>query len=358
MTDRTKDDANKIKEVIESKEETNEIPAGYATINLSTNGYLGCAPAKFHIRNFSTESLIDLTMLEQREVPLKIQDVLDELIYEKDVSVRNFNEKEVIETLIDMYSIFYSPKISGLPYQLKDSDWKYLEETYGGKDTDEYRRSKRDYENGTWKPTFDIDLTRLHKFEITEDPKLVATIKKPNFTCKYSISKYGDYITAADYVEQKWSNKDKQYEAIGRMIQFKQDSESRWRKGENINLSSIPQVPKKEEEKFYEYQREKSKDVMRILKILHLVEVNGVDVSNLSLDEKFEKFADDPNIDFDTFKKVQASWEKRPFGIDENIKIQNPVTGKEEDYQYTFQVDTLLSSFVTNESDSTTIEFE
>lgn len=333
------------------------VPEGYITIELSTKGKC-YAPPIFHMKNFSTESIVDLTLTQEDEVAIRVAEMLDDLILEPGISVKDFNEKEVIETLVRLYRVFYTPKMENITYELTDKDWEFIAEQEGGMDSDGYRNRKRDYDTKRWKPTFSIDLNKVHIFDIDDDFKKSARIKKPNgFTCKYELPKYGDSIFAAEYVKNRWRLKDKQYENIGRMLKFKQDSEQRWRNGENINLSSIPQVSAEDEKKYYEYAREKSKDVMKTLKVLHLTEFNGMDLTGMTLEEKFQ-FADDPQLDFPTFNKIMTKFDELPVGVDPNVDIVNPVTGVSEKYNFPFRVDTFLQAIGDNESSDDVIEFE
>ena len=87
------EDIEMLRKVQKENEEINEVPGGYYTIQLSEKGRLGCAPAKFHMKNFTTEGMIDLSMVQPEELPIKLADCLDDLIWEKDVSIKDFNEK-------------------------------------------------------------------------------------------------------------------------------------------------------------------------------------------------------------------------------------------------------------------------
>lgn len=355
-TPETNNDLEMLRQIQEDAEETQSIPAGYITVELSTKGRLKCAPAKFHIKNFTTEGMVDLSMVQPEELPVKLADCLDDLIYEKDVSIKDFNEKEVVETLLILYKTFYSDKLENLDYTLTEKDWDWVAEQNGGKDSDTFKTAERNLRNTPLK--FTIDLNQVKFNEVPENFHPIIKVKKNNgVTFKFGIPKYGDSITIAEFTKRKWAEKDKRYEQIGRILKFREDNEERWRKGENINLRSIPDVPQNEKDEYYEYAREKTKDIMRGFKAIHLLEIKGVDVSNMPLDKKYE-YADDPELDHATFQGVLDFFQKQKFGVDNEVDIINPLNGSKGKYEYPFRVDALVQAIYSGKPSTTTYEFE
>ena len=349
-------DIEMLRKVQRDAEETQAIPAGYITIELSEQGKLRCAPAKFHMRNFTTEGMIDLSMVQPEELPIKLADCLDDLIYEKDVSIREFNEKEVIETLLILYKNFYSQKLEGLEYTPTEKDWDWIAEQNGGRESDEFRRAQRNVQGQ--KLTFSIDLNKVTFDPLPDDFHPTIRVRKSNgVTFKFGIPRYGDALTIAEYTKKKWEVKDRQFESIGRILKFREDSEQRWRNGENINLNAVPDVPQKDKDAYYQYNREKTKDMMRCFKAIHLLEAQGQDVSNLSIDQKFV-YADDPELDHITFQGVLDFFQNQKFGVNNEVDIVNPLTGMPDKYNYPFRVDALVQAFYSNKPTTTTYEFE
>lgn len=350
------EDFETLRKVQQENENINAVPGGYYTITLSEKGKLGCAPAEFHMKNFTTEGMIDLSMVQPEELPIKLADCLDDLIWEKDVSIKNFNEKEVIETLLKLYKICYSNKIEGLEYTPTEEDWDFVAEQNGGRETDEFKRAERNLRSKPLK--FNLDLNNVKFIELPDDFHPTIRVRKANGnTYKFGVPRYGDAIVVANYTKKKWEAQDRQYEPIGKIIKFREDSEKRWRNGEDINLRSLPDVPQKDKDAYYEYNRQKTKDMMRCYKALQLLEVNGKDISNLSLDEKF-KYADDPELDHTTYQGVLDFFQNQKFGVDNEVTIQNPLTGRQGTYKYPFRVDVIVSAFYSSTSNTTTYEFE
>ena len=96
---------------------------------------------------------------------------------------------------------------------------------------------------------------------------------------------------------------------------------------------------------------------MRCYKALQLLEVNGKDISGLPLDQKFA-YADDPELDHSTYQGVLDFFQSQKFGVDNEVTIQNPLTGGIGKYTYPFRVDVIVSAFYSSTSNTTTYEFE
>ena len=345
------------KEVAEKIEDMTKIPSSYIEINLSTKGKL-YAPASFHIRNFTVEDLIGIAIVDDETLPIKILEMLQKIVYEKDVDVRKFHESEIKETLFTLYQTFYAPVLNGIKYTPTESDMDFLAKMYGGKDTAEYRDYERRLKNGEWEPKFDLDLRTVKKYEMPDDFKKEARVTKPNgFTCKYAMPQYGDVLFIKEYVDQVFKEEDRKFERLGKMIQFEEDAQERFRKGENINLASVPSVSNDDKKLYNDYQANKSACILVALRAIHLVEYNGQDVSGLSLEQKFE-MAKDPELDYGTFKKVTDAFSKVKIGLDPHVTILNPITGGPTPYEYDFRLFTVLEAIGNNDIDGVTIDFE
>jgi hypothetical protein len=334
-------------------------PEGFIECRLSSKGRIG-APSLFHIRNFSVSDVMDLNLTQQNERPIKLINLLQGLIYEKNVDVKKFHQKEVIELLLLMYEIFYTSIFANQTWQLTDEDWAFIEEESGGKDTDEFRKKKRALDNGTWKPVFDIDISKLEYYEIDDNIKVNAKIEKKygdkKFTATFSLPKFGDIITLKSFVESIFRERDKQFARITETLKFRRESEEKLQRGENINLSQIPTIPKAEEDKLKEYETEKSLFIFRATIALYLIEFDGEDLRDVPLEKKLT-LAQDPRLDFSTFQMVQEHFEKLEFGMKEEITVHDPILNKVVKRKYPFRLDDLLSSMGTTRPAETTVSF-
>lgn len=344
-------------QVTEKIESMATIPTSYIEIRLSTKGKL-YAPEVFHIRNFTVEDLIGIAIVDDETLPIKILEMMQKIVWEKDVDVRKFHESEIKETLFTLYQTFYSPTLSGIEYTPTEKDMEFLAKINGGKDSADYRDIERRLKNGEWKPKFELDLRQVNKFELPENFKKEARVTKKNgFSCKYAMPQYGDVLFIKEYVDQVFKAEDRKFERLGKMIQFEEDAQERFRKGENINLASIPSVSNDDRKAYNEYQMNKSACILVALRAIHLVEYNGQDVSEMSLEEKFE-MAKDPELDYGTFKKVTDAFASVKIGLDPNVTILNPVTGGITPYEYDFRLFTVLEAIGNHDIDGVTIDFE
>ena len=162
-----------IKEAEQKAKELLDIPAGYTEIQLSTKGKLNCAPASFHVRNFTTEDLMDLSTTDQTEIPVQVIKVLQRIILEKDVDVKQFHENEVVETLFILFRDYFNSILVDIPWELTEEDKDFLAEQYGGKQSKEYLNRIASYEEGTWVPRWDVDLDSFLFYDIPDDFKSV-----------------------------------------------------------------------------------------------------------------------------------------------------------------------------------------
>ena len=94
---------------------TKDIPVGYLRMELSTQGKMG-APKVFHVRNFDTREIVELSITADSELPIKLGNILDKLIFEEGVSIHDFHENEVVELLVKLFAIFYYQNIELIFY--------------------------------------------------------------------------------------------------------------------------------------------------------------------------------------------------------------------------------------------------
>ena len=352
-----KEVAEQIKETQEKVAQIEEIPAGYISVELSTEGEY-YAPKVFHMRNFNTEDILNLAIADDSEVIVRTANMMDDLIWEKDVSVKDFTDKEVTETVFTLYKTFYNPIMKGQEYTPTEQDMEFLAKQNGGRESAEFKQIERDLKTGKWKPTFDIDLNSVVPYKKPAKATKTATVTKPNgFSCKYAMPRYGDTVVLKNYVEEFWADEDRKFEPITQMLKDAEDMKRRFREGENINLLSIPKPTKEDMKRYNDYVMRRNAFSMTALRALHLIEYRGQDVSGLSLDEKYT-MAQDPELDLPTFKKINEAFSNVKIGLPDKIKVISPITNMEEEYEYSFRLPVILQAMGNNESDGTVINFD
>ena len=336
-----------------------EIPNGYIPMELSTQGLAG-APKRFHTRNFDTSDLLNLALSEDEELPEKVAKMLDNLILEKDVSVMNFHEKEVVEYLVRLYQAYYSNNLKDVDFPWGKEDIEQLKARLGGENSSEFQSSYSDLKSGKWSPKVDIDLSTVNTYDIEPDTfktSIYLTDKKTGFKAGFSFPRYGDVVVLRNFMLKQFRDQDKRFSQIKEILKFKRDAEERVRQGENIHLQNIPHVAQAEKDAYKEYETEKSLFGVVAIKALHLIYIDGKDVSNMPLIERME-LAKDPRLDFKMMSKVNKYYEGLQLGLEPEVPMINPFTQALEKRRYSFRLVDLLQAIKLYESDEYDIDFE
>lgn len=351
---RTVPHAKEMEAARQELEKVANAPDGYIEVRLSTRGKVSGCPESFYIRNFSPEDLMKLGTASENDMPLKIIEVLDSLIWnapdtppESRVTVKEFTLKEVVETLLVLYETFYTPVFANQTWVPTDDDYKFLAERYGGKDSDEYRQRVRALESGEWKPQFDLDISHLQYYEVPDDFKThVRVTRKFNgkdFTVKFRLPRYGDFVTLKFFIDEIYRKEDNRWAAVAEIIKNRNDALDAMKRGENINWRSVPNVTDSDRKGFEEYQNEKTTFAMTATKALYIVEFDGEDVSTMPLEQKIA-LAEDPRIDYTSFQQAQKLFDSMKYGYKEEITVYDPIQEKVVTRDYTFRIDDLLQA--------------
>lgn len=329
--------SDEIKNLREDVDKDVEIPSGYITIKLSSNGKLG-APKVFHIKNFTVEQISSLSFCEPDQVPIKILKMIPEIVWEKDVDFGQFHEGEVIETLIILFKTFYQSILKDQVWKLTEEDKEFLQKENGGADSIEYKKRIQAYENGSWKPKFDINLNNLEYYELDDNVKTTVRVTKKNgFVCEFTYPKYGDTLVLHEIMTRKFQEKENQLASIKEKVQFRNNMEERWKNGELVDMSRCPVISEDERRKYEEFQIEKGTFLTKLTRTILLKSINGQDISKLPLEEKV-KYADDPNLDFSTINKVTKLFKDLKVGPVEKIQGFDPIVQGVREIEYTFRI--------------------
>ena len=357
-----------IEEAEKEIERIKEVPPGYAEVRLSTLGKVG-APEVFYIRNFLPEDLMKLGLADETTTPIKLIEILDSMIYnapgtpkDKIISVKDFHEKEVIETLLYILETFYSPIFPEQTWDLTQEDYDFLAKKYG-KGSEEYVKRLRAIEEGEWKPTFDLDISKdLDYYEIGDNPdfgtEAEAETELPNgqkFSASFALPKFGDFITLKFFIEEIFAKEDHKYQRIGEIIKYRRDAKKKMEEeGIYIDLSRIPYVPENEEKEYDEYEARKSVFAITATKALYLQSIDGIDVSKMPLKDKI-KYAEDPRLDYGLFNEVQEAFDNLKFGYKEEITVLDPIQEKVVTRKYNFQIVDLLQAIQNRRNSKTNV---
>jgi len=351
-----KPDLSKMKDVKLSQQTTP--PPGYIPVELSTKGFVG-APKLFHIRNFDTADLVGLALTDEDRLPIIVSEMLDGLIWEKDVSVSTFHEKEVVETIVRLYQAFYSDVLKDVEFPWNEEDIDALKNKLG--DSDETRAQIQDLRTRKWIPRVDIQLSKdVNTFDINPDElkKELYLKDKTGFTVGFSYPRYGDILTLREFMKEAYKDTDQQFASLKNTLKFRQDAEERMRQGENIVMSRIPNVPDFEKDKYIQYESEKQKFGIQAIKALHLVYYEGQDVRNLPLAERTTLVASDFRIDYRMTKAVNEYFSNWKIGLKPEIEMANPLKGVVESRKYSFRLVDLLQAIKLYDTTEYDYDFE
>jgi hypothetical protein len=329
-----------------AKVEKVTIPNGYIPIELSTQGLLG-VPKVVHCRNFSTADILDLSLFNESMLPERVVSVLNSIILEK-TDVSNWPDRCIVELLIKLYVNFFTPVLPQISFPWTYEDIKWLEDNERAEDA-------RNLELGKWVPRIDFNLTDVKINNLDSEVKSFITVTKKDstFHAKFiSYPRYGDVIAVKKATEAKFAESDKNFERI------KQDVSIRERfLSEGRNISALETVNDQDYSKWRIHETKKAIYVAKASQALYLVEFNGIDLSNATIDEKIE-FIDHPEFDIKLAQRINRQFEKLNFGIDPQVEIMNPITGLRCLRTFTFRLMDILQAIQLSESDEYDITYD
>lgn len=333
---------------------------GYTEVRLSTKGMYG-APEVFHIRNLTTEEVMQLSLVEKEQVPIEMAKLLQAIIMEPQdqVNVLEFHEMEASELALFLKKTYYESKIKGIPWHVTDEDKEFIRQNVYPTDDDAYNKWLLGVRNGQRKYEFDIDLNTIEYWPAPEKPIKALKVKDPvsKLECKFTWPHFGDVVVLKKALDNEFKERDKKYEHDYAIFKRRQEAERSAQKGELVDLSKVPMLPKAQEEEIRKYETEKTLFLITMTKGLHLAEIDGNDVSTLPLAKRAE-LAQDSRISYTLYQRVSEIFDKMKVGPKKQIKIKDPVIGKEVEYEYPFRVYDILATIGSHDDDGITYEFE
>lgn len=326
-----------------------EVPPGYVKIELSTSGKLG-APKSFHIRNFKTTDLLDLALTSEEDLPDSVVKMLNNMIFEDTTNVKDWHEREIIELLVRLYMMFFSPTLQDVDFVPEEEDWEFLKNQVGALI---YQQRREDYEEKRWSPKTYIDLSSVETYDIPEDfsPEIEIYNKKTKFKAVFTYPKFGDILVVKDFLKKAFDKEDKQFAQIKKMIEYRNEAEEKFREGKLTDLSKIPMIPESEYNRYREYTIQKTLVSVNAIRALHLLEIDGFDCRKLPISEKM-KLVEDPRLDYILFKKVEDYYSNLKIGLkDDSVKMYNPITGQTVTRRFNFRLLDLLQAIKAYDAD-------
>lgn len=308
----------------------NEIPAGYIEINLSTKGKVG-APKSFHVRNFKVGEILTLSLSSDEELPRRLIDILNDAILE-DIDVSQFHENEVIELMLYVYSSFYQRVIEDIQFPLDDEDIDHISSTN--------EALLKDLAESKWIPRTSIDINSdIDLYDIDEDafnPNITIKDKQTGFYVTFGFIKYGDRLVVKKWLDDFYKEEESKFEKIKKQIQY------------NNNFARNPErqikIDPDEEKAYNDYLTEKMQTLADVSRIISITDYNGMDVSNMSIGDKYKLMSSDARIDYGMISKLIKRQNKIPFGLKPIVRMKDPILNKPCERRFSFRIPLIIQA--------------
>ncbi len=306
-------------------------PAGYVPIQLSTEGSFG-VPKKIWVKNFSTEDVLYLSMASDELLPEYLIPVLNANIWNPDntINVAMWTEPQIVEVLIKFYANFFSSQITDINFPISKEDIEFI-------DKPENEIIKKQLDSG-WKPLINLDLTKINFFDLKKSPvKEYIRVKHNTLNVLFGIPRFGDTLSLKKVLKDKFSETDDKYEKMRK-------------KEEDLTSEQRLEIEK--------YFLEKSMYITTVTKFYYLKEIDGKDISGLSLLEKINTYQSDARLDVLVLRSYEKALDKLKYGIDPMVEVMNPFTQKPCSRRFVFRPFNLLQIILVSEPDEYDVQYE
>ena len=314
------------------------VPAGYAEVRLSTKGRIG-APEIVHVRNFKISDVIALSMSDDMDTPVRLINILNEAILE-DTDVSNWHEKEIEELMVHIFLNFYSGVLRDVQFPVNDEDREFIRKQPGGD------KKLEDLDNGNWVPRVDIDIAKsVDTYDIPDDfnPRMTITNRKTGLKVTFDYIKYGDQIVIKNWLDSYFSADENRFAKVKRQIEINNDLSQYFLTNPSV-LDKYIEIDKDEENAYREYLVRRTQAITDVAHIVSIVEIDGEDISGLSVGEKYEKLVNDARIDYNLIAHLSKRQAKVPFGIKPEVEMFDPITNEVVKRPLSFHIATILQA--------------
>lgn len=327
-----------LQEEIFNVDKESNIPSGYLKVELSTKGKLR-APATVHVRNFKVKDIISLSLTSEQDLPQRLIQILNEAIYE-DVDVGEWHEKEVEELMFNIFATFYKSKLTDVVFPYTEEDLDFLRSSDVTKELYDGIISKE------WTPRTTIDLNQdVHTYDLPEDfkPQITITNKKTGFGVTFDYIKYRDQIIIRKWIDKIYKNETFKFKKIEEQLNYNERLLIQSKEDPEVLSKLIPIDPVLEDE-YKEYLAKKLQTALEVVRIISICNFNGEDVSNLSIDEKYERFANDARIDYGMITKLEKRQSKQLIGLKPEVSMWNPIKNERCLRRFSFRVPSIIQA--------------
>ena len=305
------------------------IPLGYVPIALSTEGNL-FAPAFVHARSFKTSDMAHLSLIRADRLPENNAKVMRDVIWQ-DTDPTTWHIKEVIEFLLKHYMTYFGTTLKDIPWPTNDEDTAFLKEK-----SEEQHKALL---SGDYTPRVDIDLNKL-QFKLLEKSVKHISIKRKaasgdTSVFKFRLPQFGDVITMRTYMQSEFGARDREYESIQKQLE-----------------DAGAELTYEDRAAYQDYMGTKLQVAANVNMALLLKEVDGRPVE--SIDEALKYVTEDPRFDYSLSQRLKKEAEAiaDTFGVNEVLKLRNPITNKPESRRFSFRLYDILKAILVSEPDT------
>lgn len=290
------------------------VPKGYVPINLSSAGKLS-APAKIHVRNYNGQDALDLAMATEDDMLETLIDVLVGMIHE-DIQAEDLHEYDIEEIMLNVYFNFWSAALE-YPYVPLDNE-------YDGIDAIRTERLKQDGEKLTIALTSDYIKTK----NLSKDFKEPIAIEEDDYEYEFILPRIGHTLLAKEMTEDHFAEEEDLYSEIQQKLL------------RNENSDTILKVTAADRRKFTKYQSQRMKYFTSLVQCQLIKSANGIELT--SVEDKRNAYLVAPLTIWEKLNRYIK--ENAKFGIEHEIKIKSPLTGKEVERRFQFRFMDFLPS--------------
>ena len=310
-----------------------QVPVGYVTIALSTQGNL-FAPPFVYARSLKTSDMTQLSLLRSDKLPENNIRVIRDVI-SQDIDPSTWHLNEVVEFMLKHYFIYFGSMLREIAWPMNEEDEQFLRDN----DKEQYEA----YLSGDYVPRVDVEASKV-KFKSLDRPAKTFTVKSDSPSggvFKFRLPQFGDILTLRTYLKAEFGDMDAAYKPIADALNEDEDA-----------------VPDDDRDAYLNYVAKKVDVSANANLALLLQEVDGRPVEGL--EDALNTVLTDNRFDYNLSRKVKESADKfaEMFGVDPRVKMKNPVTGKTETRRLSFRLYDILQAIHLSKPDSYTVELD
>jgi hypothetical protein len=326
------EEINKVSETERELQTSKEVPNDYQTVTLPSRGLLGY-PDIIHVRNFSTEDITSILMLDDESAFQGTIKALRKCIWEKELDTFQLHQDDALYIIVQIIKNWWNPDVTLLyPYEQEELDnLKKLNQLKYQKVMDKINKDEG--------VEIKVPISKL-KFK-----KLKKGFKAP---FKMHLNDKGDYIkmdvnrlehlmVAKNYIGERFEDEDKE---MRKLVKSQQDDD-------NYRYDY--------QDKLINYTDSRTTILTKLLKAQLIVEYNGQVLE--TIEDKLRVY-NDVAYDAVLWASYEEVMEKYAFGVVKDITHESPLTGEETNRRYYFRPSIIFQNIEVPRSNKYVVTFE